>query len=183
MTAALRSVQQGLPVTTGRQTFQQLLDYWLNDIIKPNRRPLSYASYESVVRLHIAPSLGRYPLEDITPQRIIHLLTAKRAAGLAPSTVACIRAVIRTVLNRALKLGLVARNAAMLVDPPEQQFREPPHLSAAQARILTEQLRGDRLEPLIVLTLATGLRRGEVLGLRRSDINLDAGSLKVEGQY
>jgi integrase len=183
LTAALRDVQQGLPLPSGRQTLGQFLDTWLADVVKPSVRPGTYTSYEQKVRVHIAPALGKLPLDKVTPQAIQAFMNQKRTAGLSPRSVQYFRAILRRALGQALKWGLVARNAATLVEPPKLARKPIVVLTAAQSRTLMESVRGDSLEPLIVLTLATGLRRGEALGLRWSDLDLDDGTLTVRGQY
>ncbi|MGD9891152.1 MAG: tyrosine-type recombinase/integrase [Dehalococcoidia bacterium] len=183
MAVALRDLHRGLPIPIGRETFGQFLDRWLRDVVKPSVRPGTYESYEQKVRVHIKPALGKWPLDQVTPQRIQAFMNEKREAGQSPRSVQYLRAIIRRALSQALKWDLVTRNAATLVDPPRLKRREASIFSAEQARTLLDALKGDRLEPLVMLTLATGLRRGEVLGLRWADVDLDAGTLTVRGQY
>ena len=78
-----------------------------------------------------------------------------------------------------MRWGVVARNAATLVDLPRVDRDEVRALSPADARAIFSAVHGDRLEPLVVLTLATGLRQGEALGLRWQDVDLDAGAIHV----
>jgi len=107
------------------------------------------------------------------------MLNAKSAAGLSPQTVRNLHAVLRRALNQAHRWGLVPRNVATLVDLPRSVRYEAPAITPEQARAILGAVYGDRLEALITLTLATGLRQGEALALRWSDIDLDAGSLTV----
>ena len=88
-------------------------------------------------------------------------------------------AVLRRALGQALKWGLVARNVATLVDPPRVQRREVQPLGPDQARAILAAVQGDRLEALYSVALAVGLRRGEALGLRWTDVEFDAGALAV----
>jgi integrase len=104
-------------------------------------------------------------------------LTAR--GDLSPTTVRYAYAVLRIALGRALKSGIVLRNVATLVDPPAKARREPHPLTADQARAFLDATRDDRLGPLYVLALATGLRQGELLALRWSDVDADAGVLTV----
>lgn len=107
------------------------------------------------------------------------LLRAKSAGGLSPRRVAYIRAVLRRALGQALKWNLVSRNVATLVDPPRQVRHEISPLSPDECQRLLVEVRGDRLEALFVVALATGARQGELIGLRWSDLDLDAGTLTV----
>jgi integrase len=184
LTALLRDVQQGIPVPTGpRQTLAQFLERWLEDVVKPSVRPSTYTSYEQKVRVHIVPTLGKLPLNQVMPQRIQAFMNEKREAGQSPRSVQYLRAVLRRALGQALKWDLVSRNAATLVDPPHLSRRTLPVLNAQQSETLMQALDGDRLQPLVTLMVATGLRRGEALGLRWSDIDFDEGTVSVHGQY
>jgi integrase len=178
-----QEVHEGTVTSSDRQTFRQFLEHWLTDVVQPNTRPGTFATYSGVVNRHIIPTLGRYRLKEITPQRIQQVMNAKRAAGLGAGMVTNIRAVIRAALSQAARWGLVARNTAKLTDPPRKPERDVPHLTGEQAKTLIASLSGDRLEAVVILTLGTGLRRGEVLGLRWSDVDLDGGLLHLQGQY
>jgi integrase len=101
------------------------------------------------------------------------------AAGLSARTVQYLRAVLRRALGQALKLNLVARNVATLVDPPRYQRPKVKLLSPDDIRVFLNSLKGNRLEALFVVTVALGLREGEVLGLRWQDLDLTAGVLRV----
>jgi integrase len=82
-------------------------------------------------------------------------------------------------LNRAMKAGYVGRNVAMLVDPPRVPHNEIAPLTPSQARILLDAAKGDRLEALYSVALALGLRQGEALGLRWSDVDFESGLIHV----
>jgi integrase len=182
MTAALRDVQQGLPVPTGRLTFDAFLQQWLSEVVEPNLAVKTHRSYEQNVRNHIAPALGKLPLQEVTPPRIQRLLNAKRAAGLSPRSVQILHAVIRQALGQALDWRLVAVNAATLIPTPRAARFKTPALSATDARAVLEAVSGDRIEPLVTVALSLGLRQGEALGLRWSDVDLDAATLTVPHQ-
>lgn len=155
---ALRDHQEGLPVAVERQTVGQFLDRWLADVAKPSIRPKTYRSYSLIVRLHLAPALGRHQLAKLSPQHVQTMMNDKLAAGLSPRTVHHIRAVLRQALGQALKWGLVARNVATLVEPPKTQRHDIAFLSPDQARRFLDAVRGDRLEALYSVALALGLR-------------------------
>jgi integrase len=182
LTAALRDVQQGLPVPVGRLTFGQFLARWLEDSVKPKVRAKTHHSYAQLVRVHIDPALGKLPLDQVTPQRIQALLNSKRAAGLSPRTVQYLHAVIRAALGRAVKWNLIARNPATLIDPPRVEQKQVEALSTTHALAIVEAFRGHRMKALITVALAVGLRQGEALGLRWHDLDLDAATLTVRYQ-
>ncbi len=176
---ALRDLDAGLDLGTGRQTVGAFLDRWLADVVEPTLAPKTVASYRDIVRVHLKPELGRHELSKLTPQHVQALLRGKKTAGLSPRTVAYIRAILRIALNRALKWGVVARNVAALTDPPRSVRTERRPLTPEQARVLLKAAERDRLEALYRVGLALGLRLGEALGLRWEDVDLDAGTLRV----
>ena len=110
---------------------------------------------------------------------IRRLLAVKTDAGLSASTVGHIHGLIRNVLADAEREELVHRNAARAVRPPSVRPVERQVLTVEDARRLIESIRGDRLEALWVCALTVGLRRGELLGLRWSDVDFEAKTLVV----
>jgi integrase len=179
LTAARHAQQQGMPLATDRQTVGRFLDRWLNESAKPTLRPRTYTSYAQLIRLHLAPELGRISLAKLSPQEVQELLNRKLAAGLSPRTVQYLHAVLRRALNQAVKWGLVPRNVATLVDPPRVQRADVRPFTPEEARAFLGAVQGDRLEALYTVALAIGLRQGEALGLRWQDVDLEAGALSV----
>ncbi len=127
--AALHAQEQGTLVTGPTQTVAQFFTRWLEDVVKPNRRPRTYESYEEKLRLHVLPELGRISLAKLTPQHLQRLDASKLAAGLSPKTIGMLHAIVHRGLKQALKWGLVGRNVAELADAPPRQQREPTALS------------------------------------------------------
>ena len=177
--AALRDLDAGLDLSAGRQTVGQFLDRWLADSVKPTVRPKTYDSYAQLVRLYLKPDLGHHPLRKLAPQHVQAMMAARTAAGLSPRTVHYVRAVLRRALGQALKWGLVSRNVATLVDPPRAAKKPVAPLTAEQARALIAHTADDRLGPLFHVAIASGLRQGELFGLRWQDVDLEAGALRV----
>jgi integrase len=106
-------------------------------------------------------------------------MNAKFESGLSPRTVQYLRAVLRRALGQAPKWDLVARNVATLVEPPRSVKHEIHPFTPKQAQAFLTAVKGDRLEALYSVAIALGLRQGEALGLRWSDIDFDAGTLTV----
>jgi integrase len=104
------------------------------------------------------------------------------ASGLSPQTAGHIRAVLRTALNRAERYGLIVRNAAADAYPIKIRRRERAVLHVSQVETLLSGIRGEPLEALYALAISTGMREGELLGLRWRDIDLDTGTVQVEEQ-
>lgn len=173
---------RGLPITTTSQTVQQFLESWLEDVVKPNERATTYASYESIVRVHLIPTLGRRHLDKLTAQHIQAMLTERREVGLSGRTLLNIRAIIRAALNQAMRWDLVARNVATLTDPPKLERFEAKPLSPPDVLKFFKQTQGDRLEAMYTLTVWLGLRQGEVFGLRWQDVDFEKGEIRIQKQ-
>lgn len=179
LTSALSALQGGVAPIPEKQTVQQFLDDWLKNSVKQAVRPRTFIRYGEHVRLHINPTLGHIKLSKLTPQHVQSLLNELLKCGLAPSTVVYTHAVLRRALRQALRWNHVSRNSASLVDAPRVEKHEIEPLSPEQARVFLKSLNGDRLEALYSVALAVGLRKGEALGLRWDDIDLDEGTLAV----
>jgi integrase len=186
---AQRRQEQGQPVTFKRQSLGQFLERWLEDVVKAGVRPRTHASYAQMVRLHIVPELGQLQVAELTPQRIQAFLkkksdtkSQKTDAKLSPRTVQYLRAILRQALNQAMIWDLVPRNVAALATPPRSERHQAHSLNPAQAIALLRAAHGDRLEALYVVTLVTGIRQAEALGLRWSDIDLEQATLNLHKQ-
>ncbi len=151
----------------------EYLDRWLADSVKDTVRQRTYERYESIVRVHIKPAIGRVKLKALTPAHARALYRKKLDAGLAPRTVNYIHTTLHKALKDAVSDALIPRNAASVKAlRPEKPEIHP--LSPDQARklIATACESGDRFEALYVLALHCGLREGELLGLKWDDIDL-----------
>jgi integrase len=165
----------GLIFDPGKLTVANYLDRWLADSVRDTVRQRTYERYESIVRVHIKPALGRLKLKALTPAHARALYRQKLDSGLAPRTVNYIHTTLHKALSQAVSDGLVQRNTAQVKAPrPEKPEIKP--LSQAQARKLvkTAHETGDRYGALYVVALHTGLREGELLGLQWDDLNLEA---------
>lgn len=179
LTSALKTTQEGQPIPPERQSVSQFLEEWLQNSAKPTIRPRTYVRYGEHVRNHISPAIGHIKLAKLTPQHVQALLNEKLGEGLAPATVRYMHAVLRRALKQAFKWDLVSRNVAVLVDAPRVAQKEIEPFTPEQARVFLDAIRGDRLEALYSVALAVGLRKGEVLGLKWSDVHLDKRTLTV----
>jgi integrase len=184
--AKLREVQKnvdaGLPVGDGKITVDQLLDRWFNTVLRHQVASVALSNYEGIASCHIRPTLGSKQIAKLSPVEIDALLSKKLDSGLSVSTVRRIRSVLAQALTQAQRWELVGRNAAALSRPPKASRREGRSLTPDEARKLMAALRGHRLEACFLLMLGTGLRRGEALGLRWDDIDLDRAVVTVRNQ-
>ena len=176
--ATLQRINDGLPPLPEQETVGGYLRRWLK--VKSGQvRPRTYESYEQAVRLHLLPGLDRLRLAKLAPSDVATWLDVHRRQGAGPRTIQYARSVLRAALSQAVRWELVSRNAAALTDPPRHRSREIQPLTSEQAKMLLAAVAGHRLEALITVAVALGLRRGEALALRWDAVDLDAGVLSV----
>jgi integrase len=175
-----KRLDAGDPIKDTTMTVAAWLDDWISKALPASdRKQATIDLYASMARKHLVPVLGERRLDKIRPSDIEALIVTKRQAGLAQSTVRTIYTVLRSALDIAVRDGLLARNPAAAVRRPAVDRQDASYLSVDQAHRLLEEMRGDRLESLFRLMLATGLRRGEALALHWCDIDLERAMLRV----
>jgi integrase len=165
--------QRGLPVPAERQTVAEFMDRWLEDSVRLSVAPLTYEQYAQHARLYLAPALGHIRLSQLNPQHVQAFIKARLSDGLSARTVKLSLLILRMALKQAVRWDTISRNVPALVDPPRVQRPEVKPLSDVEARTFLEAVRGKRLEAAYLLLLSLGLRRGETLGLRWQDIDLE----------
>ncbi|MDQ3691394.1 MAG: site-specific integrase [Chloroflexota bacterium] len=178
---ALRNEAMGVVAAGPRLTVADYLRQWLASR-QGEVAPKTFATYRGLVEGNIIPALGPIPLVRLSGMKVEAMLRDAIAGGLSPQTAGHIRAVLRTALNRAMRYGMIERNAASDAYPPRIRRRERTVLDGEQIGTLLAGLDGDRMRPLYFVAVATGMRIGEILGLRWSAVDLDAGSIRVECQ-
>jgi integrase len=179
LAGALKAHGDGLPVRFERQRFEAYIDGWLAGV-RSSLKQRTWTRYEQLMRCHAVPVLGKQPLEKITPQQVQRLYGEVQAAGSSPGTVRQMHAVLHKAFKQAVLWNLVPRNVLDAVVPPKPRRRQMATLDPEQARRLLAAVEGDRYEALFVLALTTGMRQGELLGLRWQDVELDHGTLRIQ---
>jgi integrase len=177
---ARADLTRGTFVAPEKLTLEVWLDTWLKVYKAPTTRPLTLSGYTMIVKRHLQPALGRIQLQALKPEHIQDYCNAKVGQGLDTSTIRQHLRVLSNALRQAEKIGRVSRNVARLVDSPRVTRKERGTLTIAQVRTdLLTAIQGDRLAAAYLTLFLTGLRRGELLGLRWQDVDLDAGALSV----
>jgi integrase len=179
---AMTDADRGLVFDASNQTVSWYMTRWLEDFAKANLAPRTYHNYKLQIREHIIPAFGKMKLSKLDTPNIQALYTVKLRDGLKPSSVRYIHAVLHCALKKAVELRLIPRNPAASARPPKIRQEEITPLDAQQARLLLEAAKDDRFECLYILSLMCGLRMGEALGLKWMDIDLEAGTLRVQRQ-
>jgi integrase len=173
--------ERGLVFDADNLQVGEYLDRWLSDSVRDTVKATTFERYEQIARLHLKPSLGRVKLKGLTPAHVRGLYREKLEAGSSARTVRYIHTTLHKALKQAVMDGLIPRNATEAVTPPQSSREEMCPLTPEQAKLLLQVAHetGDRLTALYVLAIHTGLRQGELLGLKWDDVDLEDGSLQV----
>ncbi|MEU9705277.1 site-specific integrase [Streptomyces sp. NPDC047981] len=179
--ALLDKADNGIPVPTRSAKLSEWLPYWLDNVIKPRRKLSTYDKYEAHVRLYLVPMVGSKRLESLSVadvRRFLVQLEKKTTAATAKES----HRVLRTALTAACREELITRNVATLVESPRAKARELSPWSLDETLDFLAAARRDPLYAAFVLAIAMGLRRGELVGLRWVDVDLDHRVLYVRQQ-
>jgi len=181
----LGAVDKGTVADAGKLTVGGWLEQWLAEA-KHGVSPKTFERYGEICRQHLIPGLGSMALAKLVPAQIQAFYTdaldhgrLNGNGGLAPQTVVHFDRVLSKALKRARAMRLIAVNPAEDVERPKVEDREMQTLTDEEAAKLLAAASTTRLYVPIVLTLATGLRRGELLALRWQDIDLTTGIVQV----
>jgi integrase len=174
--------QRGIRAPDHAWRLDEYLDYWLREVVGPNRRLSTYERYEVGVRLYLKPGLGHYRLKSLSVPIVQAFLNQRLDAGGSIRSVQILREILRSALSRAYRDELVSRNVASLVELPTWERRDIEPWTTEEARQFLSAARSDSLYPAFVLLVLYGLRRGEVLGLRWGDIDFVRSMVRVRQQ-
>jgi integrase len=173
-------------VSTGRYvatptTFGELLDRWL-DHVGDHLSPTTVREYRRLANKLLHPDLGSVPLRRMSTQRIDgYYRRLAHERGLSPASVRHVHAVLRGALGQAVRWGWLPVNPAATASPPRMRRREiqPPLISETRALLAAAEGQDSDFASLLRVLVATGVRRGEVCGLRWSDVDLIAGTAVI----
>ena len=180
---------------TGQYTVGQWMDVWYENYAKIKVRPSSHQTYKGYIENHIKPNIGDIPLEKLTTldlQRLYKTLLANgrvdrleskgQLKGLSPKTVRNIHQILSSALKLAQEQRIILTNPAEGCALPKVEHREMKTLPVEQLQSFLREAKDSGVFELYYLELATGLRRGELLGLKWEDIDLEHGDLRVRRQ-
>ena len=165
-----------------KRMFGEWLDEWM-EVFRDNLKPTTRESYQYLIKSHIKPKLEYIPLVSLETTHIQRFVNSKKKDGLSPRTVKYIHSVINGSLKKAFELGYIKSNPAKSVELPEPEQKDIKFFDSEQIykflKLVEDRERGTVYHPAFLLELWTGLRRGELLGLRWRDIDLKEGVVSV----
>lgn len=189
MQDALKGISNGLYTEPSKISFGEWLDRWLLEYKKGNINEHTYESYQSLINIHIKPALGTEKIANLQGDQLQAFYNQKLKngrhdgkAGLSTRMVRYIHGIIKQALDKALKLGWVTRNIADDTDPPKLKSKQIKPLTEDQILTLFNVVKDDRFYAAYVLLVTTGLRRGELLGLKWDCVDLEQGIIIVKRQ-
>jgi integrase len=176
---ALNDKKQGTLGTGASVKLGAYLIDWLDNVHKSTIRMTTYTQYHSIIKAHIIPALGHVTVQKLTVQMIQTFYTKKIESGATHSRVMGIHAVLHKALDDAVRWNIISRNVSDLVSLPAATTHEIQPLTVDQVHTLMEVVKGHHFEALILVAVTTGMRRGELLALRWSDIDFENGFIYI----
>ena len=174
----LHQLDTGTFIKPGKITVAEYLEHWLKDYVEPNLSPRTAEGYESIIRRHLVPGMGKILLTQLRPEHIQQYLSEKLSkgrwdgkGGLNPRTVSHHHTALHRALKIAVKWGLLPRNPADAIEPPRCQRNEVQTMDEDDVNTFLEAAKSSRYYSLFYLALYTGMRRSELLALRWSDVD------------
>lgn len=161
----LGEINQGNYVAPSKQTLGQWLDIWLDTYVTHSVKPYTEDSYRSTCNVHIKPVLGQIRLTSLTTFQVQRFYNRLLEQGMSPKTIKNVNGVLHKALNQAIRVGAMKNNPTEACDLPKVYKKEIKPLEQEDIRRFLEALQGHRFEILYTVTVFTGLRQGEVLGL------------------
>jgi integrase len=162
-------------------TVEEFMSEWLK-MAQMTIRPKTLIQYTQITSTYIIPAIGKLKLKDLKPDKIQALYNSMQAKGIGKRTVTLTHAVLHRALEQALKLGLIGRNPASATTRPRPNKREMQVLNDNQVRAFLSAAKESRYYALFYLAISTGLREGELLGLKWSDLDWASRTIKVQRQ-
>ena len=182
----LQSLHEETYVEPQKMTVAMYLNKWLDDSAQHRVSPKTLERYTEIVDKHLTPLLGHHRLTKLRPLHIqgawTRALESGRCdgtGGLSPQTVLHFHRILYRALKQAVRWQMLSHNPAENVDPPSPPYREMQVLNEDELATLLKAVTGTRLYMPILLAVSTGLRRGELLALRWSDVDLTSGMMTV----
>ena len=179
LTEAMANRDKGIVYNDENITLGDYLDRWLSDSVYGTVRESTFSRDKYLVANHIKPAIGRLKLKNLNALQVQSLYRERLDSGLSGSTVQKVHHVLHKALAQAVRLNIIPHNPADNVKAPTPTPKEMHPLSASDARKLLEAASGNKLEALYVLAIHTGMRRGELLGLKWEDVDLENATVRV----
>lgn len=183
LTKILFEIDEGTYVEPNRTKLGVWLDEWLQDY-NGNLKPATKSVYEEHVRVHLKPYLGKVVMVDLTPQKIQQVYNMlQKETGLSPKSLKNIQGVFHKALEQARKLGYLKVNPLDAVILPRVEKKQIHAMEDSDMVAFLDAIKGHPYERLLFVTVFTGLRQGEVLGLTWDCVDFENNTLLINKQH
>lgn len=180
MTDLLNNLQKGLITNPTEMTLAEWLDFYMMEYKKQFVKPATYNNYTIKVKNHIKPAIGHYKLKALRQDIIQKFINSLSDKGLAPATVEAIFKLLHNALETAVDDGLIVRNVANRVRLPKVPKPKIEAFTVAQQRAFEEKAKETYMGDMYIFDLCTGMRLGELLGLKWGDIDFEKDQLHIK---
>ena len=195
LTAAIAEANKLDLLKAEHYTVAAWLEYWLETYGKIKMRPSTYSSYTSSLRIHIKPNIGDIPLSKLksadiqkfyvkllTEGRVQRIESQNKPKGLKPKTIKNIHVFLSTAIDKAVAEKLIYDNPVKHCVLPKQEHEEMKTLPLDKLNLFFEEAKNSGVYEMYLTEIATGLRRGELLGLKWSDIDYENQTIFIRRQ-
>lgn len=169
----------GMVSDTDNLNVKDYLAYWLEHKERDGLKPNTLQSYRETAHRYLTPHLGKIKLEKLRPLDIEHMLSNMRKEGKSASISAYALRVLKMALQQGVRWQMLPRNVADAIRPPKVERREMQVWTPEQVAAFLDATQGHRLHAAFYLALMTGMRRGELMGLKWEDVDLENARLTV----
>ena len=169
----------GMVADTEGLTVSAYMSRWADHKEQDATKPNTLRSYRDTVRLHITPHIGRIKLEKLRPLDLEQMLSKMQKAGKSAASRAYTLRVLSMALRQAVRWQMLPRNVAEAVRPPKVERPDIGTWTAAQVATFLDTAQLHRMHAAFYLALLTGMRRGEILGLKWEDVDFTRSRLTV----
>jgi integrase len=178
---ATTAIDEGTYTAPSKMTVAQWMDIWTAEYLG-GVKPRTVDNYKGVVRSRIKPGLGAIKLEALTPHTIQSYYNSLTKEGLAPKTVKNIHGIIHKAMQQAMANGYIKLNPADSCVLPRAERKELKPMDEDKITAFLKAIPGHKFEDLFTVTLFTGMREGEALGLLWDCVDLDSATITIDKQ-
>ncbi len=176
-------IDDGCYMEPAKESVAEWLKVWLKTYVKPSVKPYTLNSYEGVCNRFLIPDIGRIKLSELSALQIQQMYNSLLTDhGLSAKTVKNVHGILHRALHQAVKLGMIRSNPSDMCDLPKARRKEFKPLEQDDIAVFLKAIHGDPFEHLFQVTLFTGLRQGEVLGLTWDCVDFEHHALYINKQ-
>ncbi len=180
---AVVSIDENTYVEPCKLTLEQWISEWLDAYVKDSVKPYTFDQYVSICNVHIIPALGHLKIADISPVQVQHFYNRLfRGKALSAKTIKNVHGVLHRSLNQAVKIGYLQKNPTEVCELPKCEKTKITPLESDDIKKFLTAISGHQFELVYYVTLFSGMRLGEVLGLTWDCVNFQENTILVNKQ-